>query len=441
MLTGSSDLELPFNDQGADRIVALRFRNVFIPRGAQIDSAKIAFSVDEVHAPPGTDVTQVGNFDNADADCDPSLGTLRRGTHCSTSPVRVAIYAQSADNPEEFLEEDNNLAIRPTTTNRVVWNIEPWTQVHQQHETVDFSRVIREVTNRRGWNAGNSIVIMFRHQSGRGTRWAEAYLGGTPALEIGWSGRTMHLHSSGQDSFVAGQYAEEQPEHNGHMAGFSNDLELGYEGAAEGDDPIANHVVMRFSNVFIPAEAEVTNARIKFDVDEIEPAHTPVNLRISAQLVPDAPRVKCDYAVEACSNFNQESSCVGGCPRGMISSMQRGRESIDWSPRPWVYIHQPEKTSDISPIIQEVVDQAGWEPGNSINLIIEPTGEGPMGSRVAEAGSVAGPPPILEVTWGFHTPETRMALHDSQYGEEMVPECAAQCADPRVTLDSSDLEM
>ena len=290
MLTGSTDLELPFNDQGADRIVALRFRNVFIPRGAQIDSAKIAFSVDEVHAPPGTDVTQVGNFNNADADCDPSLGTLRRGTHCSTSPVRVAIYAQSADNPEEFLEEDNNLAIRPTTTNRVVWNIEPWTQVHQQHETVDFSRVIREVTNRRGWNAGNSIVIMFRHQSGRGTRWAEAYLGGTPALEIGWSGRTMHLHSSGQDSFVAGQYAEEQPEHNGHMAGFSNDLELGYEGAAEGDDPIANHVVMRFSNVFIPAEAEVTNARIKFDVDEIEPAHTPVNLRISAQLVPDALR-------------------------------------------------------------------------------------------------------------------------------------------------------
>ena len=64
-----------------------------------------------------------------------------------------------------------------------------------------------------------------------------------------------------------------------------------------------------------------------------------------------------------------------------------------------------------------------------------------MGARVAEAGSVAGPPPILEVTWGFHTPETRMALHDSQYGEEMVPECAAQCADPRVTLDSSDLEM
>ena len=28
-----------------------------------------------------------------------------------------------------------------------------------------------------------------------------------------------------------------------------------------------------------------------------------------------------------------------------------------------------------------------------------------------------------------------------QYGEEMVPECARQCADDSVTLDSSDLEM
>ena len=32
-------------------------------------------------------------------------------------------------------------------------------------------------------------------------------------------------------SFVMGQYAEEQPENNGHMAGYSNDLELGFEGA------------------------------------------------------------------------------------------------------------------------------------------------------------------------------------------------------------------
>jgi hypothetical protein len=83
----------------------------------------------------------------------------------------------------------------------------------------------------------------------------------------------------------------------------------------------------------------------------------------------------------------------------------------------------------------------GWTAGNSVNLIIEPIMDGTTGSRVAEAGSIFGPPPQLEVTWAFHTPETRMALHDQQFGEEMMPSCAAQCADPRVTLDSSDLEM
>lgn len=298
VLTGSSDLELPFNDNGADRIVAIRFRNVFIPRGATIESAKIAFAVDEVHTPPGQVEQQTipGEHSGVADDCDPSLGVVRRGRHCSTTPITVSIYAESEDNPEEFLEEDNNLSRRPTGNSAVNWSIEPWTQLHQVHETADFSRVIREVVNRRGWTAGNSIVIMFRHQFGRGTRWAEAYLGGTPALEIGWTGRTMHLYSSGQDSYVCGQYAEEQPENDGHMGGYSNDLELGFEGAHEGDPIHANHVVMRFSNVFVPAEAEISGARIKFSVDEVEDSHLPISLRITAQAVPDADRVKCDYS-------------------------------------------------------------------------------------------------------------------------------------------------
>jgi hypothetical protein len=200
VITGSTDLELPFNDGGADRLVAIRFRNVYVPRGATIESATIAFSADEIHTPPGQAPPQtLGASSNVADDCDPSLGVVQGGRHCSTTPVRVEIYAEAEDNSEEFLDEDNALSRRPTGNARVVWPIEPWTQLHQIYETVDFANVVREVTSRRGWTAGNSIVIMFRHSSGRGTRWAEAYLGGTPALEIGWSGRTMHLYSSGQD--------------------------------------------------------------------------------------------------------------------------------------------------------------------------------------------------------------------------------------------------
>ena len=47
--------------------------------------------------------------------------------------------------------------------------------------------------------------------------------------------------------------------------------------------------------------------------------------------------------------------------------------------------------------------------------------EGERGSRVAEAGSVGGPPPILDLTWAFHTPETRQALHDNQV---RLPRCS-----------------
>jgi hypothetical protein len=72
-----------------------------------------------------------------------------------------------------------------------------------------------------------------------------------------------------------GQYAEEQPESNGHMAGYSNDLELGYEGAFEGDTPTPNHVVMHFSNLFIPQDAEISKARIKFNVSHQPSVHQP----------------------------------------------------------------------------------------------------------------------------------------------------------------------
>lgn len=202
VITGSTDLELPFNDNGADRIVAIRFRNVYVPRGATIESAKIAFSADEIHTPPGQTEPQVvapNGSPSVQDDCDPHLGVVQGGRHCSTTPVTVEIYAEAEDNSEEFLDEDQGLSHRPSGRQRVRWGIEPWTQLHQIYETDDFSSVVREVTSRRGWTAGNSIVIMFRHGNGRGTRWAEAYLGGTPALEIGWSGPTMHLFSSGQD--------------------------------------------------------------------------------------------------------------------------------------------------------------------------------------------------------------------------------------------------
>ena len=100
-------------------------------------------------------------------------------------------------------------------------------------------------------------------------------------------------------------------------------------------------------------------------IDEVEPVHSHISLRITAEAAPEASRVKCDYAANACSNFNSDPSCVGGCPRGMITSMPRTSEEVIWSPRAWREEHGDEKTPDISAIIQEVIDVSIQDPACS----------------------------------------------------------------------------
>lgn len=129
-----------------------------------------------------------------------------------------------------------------------------------------------------------------------------------------------------------------------------------------------------------------------YQIDEIEPVHQRISLRITAEAAPEATRIKCDYGADACSNFNTDPNCVGGCGRGMITNMPRTTEEVIWSPRAWRVEHGDEKTPDISAIIQEVIDMPGWTAGNSVNLIIEPVMDGTTGARVAEAGSIFGPP-------------------------------------------------
>ena len=259
----------------------------------------------------------------------------------------------------------------------------------------------------------------------------------------------MKLMSNGFDSYSAGQYAEESGISQS-VKGYSSDLELGFEGAGEGRLPHPNLVLMHFGNMFVPASASITSARLVFDTDEVEDEPMPVTLRISAQLVPDAAPIQCDVGTPCHSQI-----CDAGCPDGMVSSMlsvnqgEGGRTgtSVIWRPRDWARVHKIEKSPDISAIIQELIDQVDtrglptWQAGNSFNVMVEPViDSGETGRRVAEAGTVGGTPPKLELSWAFHTTETRMALH-SDFGEEMTPACSAQCADPRPTLDSSDIEL
>ena len=167
--------------------------------------------------------------------------------------------------------------------------------------------------------------------------------------------------------------AEEDPA--GVVSLTSSDLELILEGS------VVQVVGMRFPAVTIPKGATIQGATIQFTVDEVSTAATSLTFR--GQAIDNAPA------------FTTAT--------GNISSRSTTSASASWSPPAWSVVGEAgpaELSADLSPVIQEVVNRAGWSSGNALAIIV--TGSG---KRVAVAynGSPAGAPKLL-VQYGTAPP-------------------------------------
>jgi hypothetical protein len=133
---------------------------------------------------------------------------------------------------------------------------------------------------------------------------------------------------------------------------------------------------MCFNDLNIPQGATITNASIQFKADETNSGTT--TLMIEGQATDNAPMF-------TRANDN-------------ISSRERTTAVVDWTPVPWTMVGEAgpdQQTSDITSVVQEIVNRPGWLSGNSLAIII--TG---VGRRTAESfdGDAAGAA-LLEVTF------------------------------------------
>ncbi len=133
---------------------------------------------------------------------------------------------------------------------------------------------------------------------------------------------------------------------------------------------------MRFNGVDIPQGATIVNAYIQFQADETNSEAT--SLTIEGEDIDNAP------------TFTASD--------GDISSRTRTTASALWSPVSWTTVGEAgpdQRTSNVGPVIQEIVNRSGWSSGNSLVIIITGTG-----TRVAEAydGVPAGAP-LLHVEY------------------------------------------
>ncbi len=146
----------------------------------------------------------------------------------------------------------------------------------------------------------------------------------------------------------------------------STDLEMTF-------DDVEQLVGLRFTNLPIPNGETIIRAWIQFTADETQSDST--NLTIRGQASDDVP-------VFVSSLFS-------------LSSRPRTTASVSWTPLPWDIEGETgarQRTADLSPVIQEIVNRPGWVSGNAVALFISGTGH-----RTAEAFDGGSPGATLHV--------------------------------------------
>ncbi len=113
-------------------ITGLRFRDIFIPKGAVIDSAFI----------------RVWSHEGKSAD----------------DVARITITAEANDNAETFTE-DALITARPRTAAKSVWEVAEEWELWGAYRTHDLKHLVQEVVGRNGWVPGNAIAFILEGEN------------------------------------------------------------------------------------------------------------------------------------------------------------------------------------------------------------------------------------------------------------------------------------
>ena len=406
--TTSGDLEL-IEDKNI-QTVGIRFVNHNIPENASIQNAYIQFTVDETK---------------------------------NINPSNLTIYGEAKDFPQTFQEIDFNISSRSKTIASVSWSPPIWSQngaSGSDQRTTDLSSIIQELVNRNGYSDNSPLAFIIE---GIGRRTAEAYEGGAdvaPTLHVIYlttpcddsdndgvcdehdqcnnqpepgtpcddgdalTGNDMiqedcscsgtgpdcpnlglnfgdacddgdvetindivedDCECSGESPPPAGTIttcsqiikarddAEEKTD--GAVRLNSSDLELVFDGSNQ-------TIGLRFLDLGIPPLSNIQNASIQFTVDETQNTN-PCSILLFGEL-------NHNPAIFEVTAFN-------------LSTRPKTQSSIIWSPPNWNNKGEAglaQQTVDLTPIIQEIVNQNEYSSNSAITLLL--TGQG---ERVAES--------------------------------------------------------
>ena len=192
---------------------------------------------------------------------------------------------------------------------------------------------------------------------------------------------------------------------NGRIDLTSSDLELGCE---NGNGTRKQMVGLRFANIAIPQGRTIANAYIQFELDKHDKTIDPFNVHIWAE--------DTDSAV----TFNATAYSVSGRPKLV--------DSVNWTipAGEFITINERYNTSDITSLVQQLVNRAAWKKGNAMAFYIKGDGLRETESYNEEAAAA----PILFITY----------VMTAQDSTDMVNSMRKRTYEIQINQGSDDME-
>lgn len=320
----SSDLELVHD--GADQRVGLRFRELPVFQGEKIKDAYIQFTVDE----PKAEV---------------------KGEDGKPLPTQLKVHVENAADARAFTSRSRDFSRRPLTAAAVEWNPKVWGKKDDRggdQRTPNLASLMQAVVDRDDWQFGNAMAFFV---TGQGKRVAHAFDKDpkkAPRLVVEVQGVAPRVR-------VASKEDDAEERADGSVSLDSGDLELTEDPDKEGQQLVG----LRFRNLQIPRGQRLENAFLQFACDET--SDDPVELTIAVEAHGNPPSFKGE--------------------KENLSKRTLSEASVRWRPGAWKEKGESgrlQRSPNLAPLLQSIVDRHDWEPGNAIVLML--SGKGHRGA-------------------------------------------------------------
>lgn len=343
---------LPATGTPGEQTTGLRFTNVNIPQGVQVEEAFVEL------------VARQASGDNP----------------------AVKIFGENVGDAATFAVTDNDLTDRPRTSTAVDWTV-PDTTATGELVRVDIAPVIQKIIERPDWCGGNALALLFESASALLTQQFFSFDGSptnTPTLRVKFS------HSAPLSAGTNGCYASEEVvpivsglddvEQTGtSLSTASSDLEFL-------NDSVLQKIGLHFKNVQVPPDAPVLSAHIEFVAkDSLAGVMNPITIKIQNDVNP--------------ADFNPSGSNeVSG--RTYVNPT-----SVAWTPEPWT-AGITYRTADIKPLVDKLLAKPDWDSGDAMLFKFEGVSGNVRRAQSYENGTTSLAPKLIIALNKFFDPSS-----------------------------------